>query len=430
MKNYRIVRLAGIHYPDAIQSFLDQNPDYSQKSYDAQLRCLFQESPMYSDGFSRSFRNLGQEAFELIFDFEILQKQWAKENGIQYNPENWILDIMIAQITVLKPDVIFFQGTELTIPGRFVAKGKSFNLPLLLKEKFSFLSLIVMYSGYPCAADRLKGIDILFAGVPSLVKLYKRMGSAPILLYHSFDESIVNKLQNGSKKYGFTFVGAVRAPETRYWALKQLLDETNIEMWIYEQARPNRVILNHKLHSLIKKGAGLINTSFLEKYEHSHYLPDRLRNFMMEIINEKYYKGGVHIKSEPIKFLRANYPERCHTPVMGMDMYNLLHQSKITFNKHTDAARGDVGNMRMFEATGVGSCLITDTGNNMGDLFEEDKEVVIYKNIDEAVEKVNYLMEHKEVAAEIAKAGQKRTFKDHSTKARCQQIDDVIQKNL
>ena len=131
----------------------------------------------------------------------------------------------------------------------------------------------------------------------------------------------------------------------------------------------------------------------------------------------------------PTQTLKEMYPDRCYAPVMGMNMYNLLHQSKLTFNMHADLA-GGVGNMRLFEATGVGVCLLTDTGNNMVDLFEADKEVVTYSNIDEAVEKVKYLMGHKEEAAEIAMAGQKRTLKDHTIKARCQQIDELIQASL
>ena len=63
--------------------------------------------------------------------------------------------------------------------------------------------------------------------------------------------------------------------------------------------------------------------------------------------------------------------------IIGLDYYKLLSQSSITFNKHADKSYGSVGNMRMFEATGVGTCLLTDTGENMKDLFEADKEVVL-----------------------------------------------------
>ena len=437
MKNYRILRLAGLHYADTVRSFLKQHPDYTRKSYDNQLWCLFQESPIYSDGFSRTFRNLGQESFELLFDFEILQKQWAKENGIQYTSENWMFDIMMAQIEVLKPDVIFFQGTELAIPARFSKDRTGLNLVEILRNKFPFVRLFLMFSGYPSGTERIKGIDILFAASPSLMELYQRMGFNPILLYHSFDESIINKLDNVGKQYGFTFVGSTRAPESRYWALKHLLEETDLEMWINENEKANKknlkIFPNGKqlLRSAIKNGLCVLNTDLLKKYAESNYLPQKLLNIMDEIIQEEYVKIEFHFGKMPKQSsLREMYPERCHSPLMGMDMYNLLHQSKVTFNKHADVRRWSVGNMRMFEATGVGTCLITDTGKNMTDLFEADKEVVTYASIDEAIEKVNYLMEHENQRQEIAAAGQRRTLFDHTPMSRCMQIDEILQKQL
>ena len=84
----------------------------------------------------------------------------------------------------------------------------------------------------------------------------------------------------------------------------------------------------------------------------------------------------------------------------------------------------------MFEATGVGTCLLTDTGQNMPDLFEEDKEVVTYRTVDEAVDKANYLLDHPDEAEQIAKAGQARTLRDHTIMKRSKQMDDVIQKIL
>ena len=73
---------------------------------------------------------------------------------------------------------------------------------------------------------------------------------------------------------------------------------------------------------------------------------------------------------------------------------------------------------------------LTDSGTNMSDLFEEEKEVVTYSSIDECIEKVNYLLEHEDVRRQIAAAGQRRTLKDHTTLNRCQQVDEILQKML
>lgn len=60
--------------------------------------------------------------------------------------------------------------------------------------------------------------------------------------------------------------------------------------------------------------------------------------------------------------LRDLYPESIRPPAFGLEMYNLLKNSLITFNLHTDFTYGSVGNIRMFEATGMGACLLTDSG--------------------------------------------------------------------
>jgi len=132
----------------------------------------------------------------------------------------------------------------------------------------------------------------------------------------------------------------------------------------------------------------------------------------------------------PSKPLQTLFPNQCKQPIYGLEMYSVLKKSKIVFNMHTDLAYGNVANMRMFEATGVGSCLLTDNGNNLSDLFEEDQEIVTYSSFDECVEKVQYLLEHEKEREAIAMKGQKRTLKDHTTQNRCEQINEVFQSML
>jgi spore maturation protein CgeB len=435
MKNYRIIRLSGLHYSDTVHSFLEKHTEFQYMNYENQLLFLFQNSPVFSDSFSRSFSTLGQETIELVIDFEVIQKQWAKENGVFYSLDNWMFDIMMAQIEVMKPDVVYIQSNSFNIPGIFLKNRQNCTLAEIIKEKFPFIRLIAMFSGYISNADRIRGIDILFAGAPSLMNIYKKMGFNPNLLYHSFDESIINKLDNVEKKYDFTFIGSTRAPESRYWALKQLLKETDIEAWLYEYYEhiecKNLSKRKAALRSVIKCSLNIFNKITPKNQKVPNYLPNRLKNIMLELISEEYVKKEFNFKKIPVQVsLREIFSIRCHEPVMGMDMYNVLHQSKVTFNKHSDLRWGGVGNMRMFEATGVETCLVTDMGDNIRNLFEPDKEIVTYTSIDEAIEKVNYLLEHEDQRREIAAAGQRRTLRNHTALNRCMQIDEILQEQL
>ena len=435
MKNYRILRIAGSHYYSTVKNWVQENPVFENNSYNEMLKFFFKSSIMYSDGFSRSFKDLGQDAYEIIADFEIVQKQWAKENGIRYDPNTWMIDILMAQVKKIKPDIIYLQSTEWSIPGRFFPESPNDNLIKILKETYPFIKKIFIFSGYPSGADRIKGADIIFSSPPSVVNGYRKQGLDPFLLYHSFDNRILKQLKGVNGKYSFTFSGSTQAPGSRYWALRQLMDETKLQAWLFEPQIKNyadsRIVnLKHLAHNILQLAFGVFNDQYVNVFAESKKIPQKFRNIFMDISVDRLAFKGVRKNGNPDETLKMLYPNRCFSSVMGMDMYNLLHQSKITFNKHTDQARGYVGNMRMFEATGSGTCLLTDSGYNMQDLFEPNKEVVTYSSIDDAIEKVNYLMDHPDEAEQIAKAGQARTLKDHNIMNRCQQIDEVIQQTL
>jgi spore maturation protein CgeB len=84
--------------------------------------------------------------------------------------------------------------------------------------------------------------------------------------------------------------------------------------------------------------------------------------------------------------------------------------------------------MRLFEATGVGACLLTDWKENLARLFEPDKEVLTYNSAAECVEKVKYILEHEAERRAIAAAGQRRTLREHNFDNRAMQIDEIIRK--
>lgn len=86
--------------------------------------------------------------------------------------------------------------------------------------------------------------------------------------------------------------------------------------------------------------------------------------------------------------------------------------------------------MRLYEATGVGSLLITDSKDNLGEIFEVGKEVVAYSSPQEAAELIRYYIEHPDEADLIAKAGQARTLKDHTYKSRMNQLMPILERHL
>ena len=70
--------------------------------------------------------------------------------------------------------------------------------------------------------------------------------------------------------------------------------------------------------------------------------------------------------------------------------------------------------MRLYEATGIGTCLTTEHRENLTDMFEPDSEVITYRDTQECVEKMRYLLAHADERDAIASAGQRRTHENHT----------------
>jgi spore maturation protein CgeB len=110
----------------------------------------------------------------------------------------------------------------------------------------------------------------------------------------------------------------------------------------------------------------------------------------------------------------------------GIDQYRLLARSRVTLNRHIDVAGSYANNLRLYEATGVGTCLLTDWKVNLAELFEVDAEVVAYRDAEECVEKALYLLDHREDRDAIAAAGQRRTLRDHTYAQRTEELLAIL----
>jgi glycosyltransferase involved in cell wall biosynthesis len=423
-------------YPAFVASVYGDDPELSDSPFEVQRDVLLEHSGVYSDAFSRAMRRLGNEAEELIYDVEPMQRAWAREHGVAHRDDHhWQQDILLHQIEHLRPDVLYLQDIH-SLP-HAVRQG--------LKDRFRFLRLVVVFKGFPGAESELHDVDLLLAGLPEIARRYASAGLDPVLMYHGFNTDVLERLEREARPddavYDFTFTGSSgfkfgMSHQSRYWTLVELLERTCLEVWVDEglegvddYARTPAA----RLKLLVWRGLrGLLwhlGDRNLARLEQRQGLPQTLRNLVAQTLEHRQRaaeRGDPRFPKQP---LGARFPDRCHPPLFGLDMYQLMYQSRLTFNIHADAS-GRVGNMRMFEATGAGTCLVTDTGPNLADLFVDGKEVVTYSSLDECVEKVTYLLEHEDERQAIASAGQQRCLRDHSIASRCEQIDALIRERL
>lgn len=105
------------------------------------------------------------------------------------------------------------------------------------------------------------------------------------------------------------------------------------------------------------------------------------------------------------------------------EMVAMFNQSRIVLNIHTWLGKNEFGiNPRVFEANGCGSLQISDYKEEIADFYQEDKEIVIYRSIDELLEKLAYYLGHEAEREEIAARAYLRTQGENTYQQRMQEL--------
>ncbi|MHB8120730.1 MAG: methyltransferase domain-containing protein [Desulfuromonadaceae bacterium] len=114
----------------------------------------------------------------------------------------------------------------------------------------------------------------------------------------------------------------------------------------------------------------------------------------------------------------------------GLDMYRALKSGRIVINAEIDLAQGEAGNMRLFEATSVGSFLLTEHHLNIESYFRPGDQIETFHDSDELLQKIDYYLSHPEERELIARMGQEHSLKEHGMQRRVLLLDQIIKKYL
>jgi hypothetical protein len=112
--------------------------------------------------------------------------------------------------------------------------------------------------------------------------------------------------------------------------------------------------------------------------------------------------------------------------VWGSDMLQTLRRSRINLNSHIDMAAREAGNLRLFEATGVGAFLLTDFKENLHTLFDPVREVAAWRSVDDCLEMIERYLRDDSARSAIAEAGQQRTLSTHTYRNRAQELLRIV----
>ena len=357
------------YYPPFLSNFYSANPNLDAWSYSEMQERLL--SLYFADtGAAAHFsKEAGADVFLIIANCESLQKKWAIENEIDFTEKDWAATIALAQIKYYCPDVLFIESI-FEYYGNFLKLAKP------------FCKLLVAWISTPFHASlKFNDIDLILSSTPDFVSTFRAQGISSEYLLPAFDTRIVKLLPESKKDIAFSFVGGWSDVHVnRKKALEFLVTSTPIQLW----------------------GYGYFQKSYSRR-------------------SVSFYTNLLFPKKDPIM-------NQYRGEVWGLDMYSILQRSLLTFNIHEALLNGRVGNMRMFEASGVGTLILNDEGSNLSELFISGKEIETYANFEEAVEKVNYYAQHPDKAIEMGKNAQARTIKDYNYKNYIQQLFSYFKK--
>lgn len=360
---YKMLKMGGF-YDRIIKHFYAKDPSLTTQNFEQQysefVKCRFG----WSDVWKVYLEKTGMfDVTEVIVNAEPMQKQWAKEHGVKYAQENWLLEIVEAQIRHYQPEILFINELG-SIPPTFRT---------YIKEKVPSIKYMFGWDGVgQNNPKQFEGCDLVVAPLESSAQFYNEQGFASYFFPLGFDPRVLHDIAPHPPKYDTTFVGSLFVAKNlhagRLRFLSQLSRKVPLDLW-----------------------TSLDSMAFYK---------DQIRRMARGQWQE--YADMARLK----RFNRGS--------AFGLPMYQILHDSKCTLNYHIDAAKNEAANLRLYEATGVGACLFTDWKENITNFFEPDKEIIAFKNVDECAEKLRYLLEHEDERKKIAEAGQKRTLQDYS----------------
>lgn len=117
-------------------------------------------------------------------------------------------------------------------------------------------------------------------------------------------------------------------------------------------------------------------------------------------------------------------------PRWGGEMYRTLAAARIVVNASIDIATSQAPNMRLFEATGCGSFLLTARQRNLEAFFRPGREIETFGDGTELVDKIYYYLAHPREREEIAARGQARCLRDYNQELRARAFHRLIDRKL
>jgi len=398
----RYLRVASF-YPDMISHFFESK-QWETADYEASKLYFLNQCYGQSDFHENVLNRIGYEANVIIYDADFIQEKWDM-GGLYLDRFRRLLK----QLEAFSPVVLYIENI-------FLFTSEELEE---IRKKTPSIRLLVGFLGSAFTnrtLSLLRSYDFVVTCDPELQQKFLKAGIDTLLIMHAFDPLVLDRIGTRSAScIPASFVGSLVAGEQFHTGRIELLN------YLVEHERNLAVfgrITRGTNHLRLLMGRMALTGNIWE-YTISRLgfrIPRLLRRAQAWVPREEAYVTPA---------LKA----AAMPPVYGLEMYKTLQNSRVTLNATISTAK-NIANMRLFEATGVGTCVLTDTKENLEHLFEPGKEVVPYKSKEECAELLGWLLQNPSAAEEIGRRGQRRCLSEHKYSNRTPLLDRKIRERL
>jgi spore maturation protein CgeB len=379
-------------YPDYIRLVHAEQPKLRYASFLEQREYYLSDFCGWPASLSLLMRRSGVDAEFIVANDEFLQRAWASEHGFHPGNERaWLCEIAREQVKVERPDVLWL-SSWFDFYGAFV------------RDVRSYAGRIVTWVGepWPTPPD-MDGISVLITENPATFREIHSRFDRVIVTKPGFDPAIVAAIGPVQRTTDVSYVGQISRVHRRRAAL---------------------------LAGMLRKGINVTIAGWQDKdVPKSRW--ESFRTGLRQSVHSRGVREGAGTICRalwPAAFDRdrATVARAMGPPVFGLRMLRTLAGSRVVVNTHADFVGNHAGNMRLFEATGVGAGLLTEQSDNIGELFEPGKEILTYRTNAEALDLVRQALDDGFPLESIAAAGQARTLREHNLERFLERIRPIL----
>lgn len=364
-------------YSEFLNWLYAKHPGLETKPYREQMQVRLASLFGHAGSYSGNLNKLTHEAHDIYPNNEPMQKAWAKEHGLKLRSD-W-------------------------------------------EWQFRLRRGIIPW------ASRVRKKPWLYDILAAQIRHYK-----PDVVLNLTMNGLSSRFLHEMKRYFRLLVGqhaATQLSDTEDWAVYDLVVSSFLPtvQWFRSREVPaamNRLGFEPDALPYLVDGEKNIPASFVGSFHLVH-------STRIQWLEHVCSMSQVQVWSSDVSHLPASSCiHRSYVgPAWGREMYQVLRNSLLTLNHHGNIPPF-ANNMRLFEATGVGTLLITDWKENLHEMFELGKEVIAYRTPEECAELIQYYLEHEDEREQIARAGQHRTLREHTYYQRVQELVDIIEGHL